>query len=114
MSTRRLDQLLTFLAGSPEDPFILYAIASEYVKLKDQDQALVYFQKLLEIKPDYVGAYYHFGRLYESMGEKEQALAIYQQGMSVAKQVQDQHAWSELYTVYQSALGIDPEDEEAY
>ncbi len=112
MSNTRLEQLFTFLETSPKDSFVLYAIATEYIKLNDADKAIFYFEELLAGKPDYVGAYYHFGRLYESLGRKEEAIETYQKGMLVAKQANDYHALSELQLVYQSALGIDPEDED--
>ncbi|WP_134089388.1 tetratricopeptide repeat protein [Olivibacter sp. XZL3] len=112
MSNDRLEQLFDFLKTSPDEPFILYAIASEYVKRGDSVNALSYFQALIDKRPDYVGTYYHFGRLYESLGRKDEAIAIYQKGMTVAKQAHDMHAYSELQTVYQSASGIEPDDED--
>jgi len=111
MSSNRLEQLFDFLKATPNDPFILYAIAIEYIKQKDFDQALTYFQELLHQKPDYVGAYYHFGKLYEQLGQEDQALTIYRKGMAVAQQAHDMHAFSELQIVYQTLLGIEPDDE---
>jgi len=112
MSNQRIDQLFTFLETAPDDPFILYAIASEYVKLKEFDKALDYFQELVRKRPDYVGTYYHFGKLYEVMGKQDEALDIYNKGMAVAKRANDLHAFSELQTVYNSVLGIEPDDDE--
>lgn len=112
MGNQRLDQLFDFLETSPNDPFILYAIASEYMKLKDFDRALRYFQELLAKRPDYVGTYYHFGKLYELMDRQDDALDIYNRGMLVAKRANDLHAFSELQTVYNAVLGIEPDDDE--
>lgn len=111
MSTDRLEQLFNFLKTSPDEPFILYAIASEYVKRNDLTKALYYFQELVDKRPDYVGTYYHFGKLYEALGRKEEAVETYQKGMLAAKQMNDTHAFSELRTVYNSILGIEPDDE---
>lgn len=112
MSNDRLEQLHNFLKASPEEPFILYAIATEYIKKAELSKALFYFQELINKRPDYVGAYYHFGKLYEALGRKEDAIVTYQKGMLVAKQANDLHAFSELQTVYNSALGIMPDEED--
>lgn len=112
MSNNRLDQLFSFLETSPNDPFILYAIATEYAKQKQFDKALAYFQELVDKQPAYVGTYYHFGKLYEVMGKEDEAVDIYRKGMQVATQANDLHALAELQAVYNTILGIEPDDDE--
>jgi len=92
----RLQQLFTFLDNNPNDSFVLFAIAKEYEKLQDGQQALQYYLKLEGEDPDYVGTYYHLGKLYELQGETTQAFATYKKGMQVARKQGDQHALSEL------------------
>lgn len=92
----RLKQLQSFLEASPEDSFILFAIAKEYEKLKDQEAALQQYLKLRELDPEYVGLYYHLGKLYEQQAAEAQAVEAYEAGMVVAKKQGDQHALSEL------------------
>ena len=77
MSTTRLSKLLDFLESDPNDPFILYALATEYNALND----------------------------------KEKAIEIYQKGMQVARNKRDMHAFSELQGAYNSAAGLDYEDD---
>lgn len=96
MSSKRLQQLLTFYEESPEDSFIRFAIAKEYEKLGESDQALEFFQKILHDDPEYVGTYYHLGKLYESRQRPALAFATYKRGMAVARRAGDQHALSEL------------------
>lgn len=92
----RLTQLLEFLKESPEDPFLLFAIAKEYEKQSEIDQALAQYQDLVNNHPDYVGTYYHYGKIREQKGQLEEAIQIYQKGMDVAKKQGDQHALGEL------------------
>jgi len=92
----RLQQLQNFLEASPDDSFILFAIAKEHEKLEDQETALQQYLKLREIDPDYVGLYYHLGKLYEQQQKEEQAVEAYEAGMIIAKKQGDQHALSEL------------------
>ncbi len=92
----RLQQLQQFLEGSPDDAFILFALAKEYEKQNDVTNALSYYLTLREKQADYVGTYYHLGKLYEKTNNLEAAVAIYSEGMVVAKKAGDQHAFSEL------------------
>lgn len=92
----RLQQLLDFLSASPDDAFLLFAVAKEHEKLGNTATALEFFQKIVTTSPDYVGTYYHLGKLLEKNGEPEQALMAYKSGMEVAKKIGDRHALSEL------------------
>jgi len=56
---------MTFLEASPDDSFLLFAIAKEHEKAGATDEALEYYLKLTATDPDYVGTYYHLGKLYE-------------------------------------------------
>lgn len=84
------------LEASPEEAFLYFAVAKEYEKLKALDKAHDYYQQLIQLDPDYVGAYYHLGKLYEQQQQPEQAIQTYEQGMQVARKVGDQHALGEL------------------
>jgi tetratricopeptide (TPR) repeat protein len=111
MQSTRLEKLLQFLENEPQDPFLKYAIATEYVVLNEQQKALTYFEDLVLNHADYVGTYYHLGKLYEQLEQPANALKTYQQGIVVARAKNDRHALSELQAVYNSAAGLDYEDD---
>lgn len=111
MQSNRLEKLLQFLENEPRDPFLKYAIATEYLVLNEQQNALTYFEDLVQNHADYVGTYYHLGKLYEQLNRKDDALKTYQQGMVIARTKNDRHALSELQAVYSSAAGLDYEDD---
>lgn len=111
MQSTRLAKLLNFLESDPNDPFVLYALATEYNSANDQEQAFYYYLKLVSEHPDYVGTYYHLGKLYEKTGDKDTAIGIYQKGMLSARKKNDMHAYSELQGAYNSAAGLDYEDD---
>jgi len=96
MKTDRLTQLLQFLAENPKDSFLIYAIATEYVNKGEEATALSYFEKLLENDPNYVGTYYHLGKLYERLERFEEAFETYKNGKIIAKSTGKQHAYNEL------------------
>lgn len=111
MSSKRLEQLMGFLANSPKEPFILFAIAKEYEKLNDKEKALEYYLQLEEGNPDYVGTYYHLGKLYEQLGEDAKAFFTYKKGMEEARKAGDQHSLAELAGA-KMELGDDDDFEE--
>lgn len=92
----RKEQLEEMLKSDPEDAFLLFAYAKEFEKINNKPQALEIYLKLLQIDPKYVGTYYHLGKLYEDMEDKEKAIQIYDQGILLTKEVKDLHALSEL------------------
>ncbi len=92
----RLEQLQSFLAENPDDVFLHYALASEYQKMGDQEQALQKFKQLTEQYPDYLGTYYQLGKLYEALGQTQEALSTYEKGMDVARKARNTHTLGEL------------------
>ena len=111
MNSTRLQKLLQFIENEPNDPFLKYALATEYLNNNDTGSALKYFEDLVTNHQNYVGTYYHLGKLYESLDRKEDAVTIYKEGMQVARSANDNHAFAELQSVYNSALGMDYEDD---
>lgn len=111
MQSTRLTKLLEFLQSDPNDPFVLYALATEYNTANETEKALEYYLKLTAEHPGYVGTYYHLGKLYEKLQETEKAIEIYQKGMAAARTKRDMHAFSELQGAYNSAAGLDYEDD---
>lgn len=111
MQSTRLNKLLEFLSSDPNDPFVLYALATEYNSSNDIEKAFEYYLKLVAEHPDYVGTYYHLGKLYEKTNQKDEAIKVYQSGMNAARTKRDMHAFSELQGAYNSAAGLDYEDD---
>ena len=102
--SQRLEQLKTFLAENPDDPFILFAIAKEYEKQEIPEKALEFYAKVIEADPNYVGVYYHLGKWHERAGAFDQAIEVYKKGQQVAKTQGDKHALGELNA---ALLGIE-------
>jgi len=92
----RINQLKSFLQEAPNDSFLNFALAKEYEKMGESDLAEKYYRHILKIEPEYIGMYYHLGKLLFNDHRLKEAHEIYTQGMNQAKQQNDQHALSEL------------------
>ena len=92
----RLSQIQSLLAETPDDSFLLFALAKEYEKGGKEDKALAQYRKLTDKAPNYVGTYYHLGKLHEERDEIPEAMAAYEKGMLVAQEQGDSHAYHEL------------------
>jgi len=97
----RIDQIQELLKENPEDSFLKHALALEYIKQGDDANAKHVFEALLSANPNYVGSYYHLAKLYERCGLEEEAIKVYERGMEVARQLGEQHAYSELRSAYE-------------
>ena len=93
---QRIEKLKEFLANDPEDSFTKFALALEYVNISEYHTALTIFEDLRKNDPDYIGLYYHLGKLYEVLDDENQAVITYKEGIGVARKANDEHAASEL------------------
>ena len=92
----RLQYLTQLLESSPNDSFVLFAVAKEHENAGDELQALSFYLRLKEADAAYVGLYYHLGKLYERQEDFENAILTYKQGIEVSRKAGDRHAMSEL------------------
>lgn len=85
-----------FLEASPTDCFLQHALALEYIKLGDDEQAKALFEDIVKREPGYVGTYFHLAKLLERNDSAEEAINVYKKGMDEAKKAGDMHAYGEL------------------
>ncbi len=83
MNTRR-EMVIQMLKDSPEDAFLIYALALEEHKDGDLIAAIKRLESLSKTQPDYIGTYYQLGKFYEQEMELEKAISIYKSGISKA------------------------------
>jgi len=100
----RIEKILEYLQQKPNDNFLRHALALEYIKLGDDEKAQYLFEAVLKDSPDYVGSYYHLGKLLGRKGETQAAIACYEKGMQRAKSANEQHAYNELQAAYEDLV----------
>ncbi|MBS1742877.1 MAG: hypothetical protein JST81_07535 [Bacteroidetes bacterium] len=92
----RIEKLKEFLSASPNDSFLKHALALEFIKIGDDEEARKLFDEILSFEPGYIGSYYHLGKLLERKADTVLAISTYKKGMEEAKKVKDQHSYNEL------------------
>jgi len=92
----RIEILKGFLKENPNDSFSRYALALEYVKLEQNDDAVREFETVKTNDPDYVATYFQLGQLYQKIGRSHEAEKTFRTGMTVAAKIRDDHTRSEL------------------
>lgn len=97
----RIEKLKEFLQVNPEDSFLKHALALEYIKLGNDEEARQLFEEILNREPGYVGSYYHLAKLLERNEKTDEAIKIYEKGMEEAKKAGNDHAYGELRGAYE-------------
>ena len=102
----RIEQLKKMLTSNPNDNFMQHALALEYIKKGEDEQARILFENILTNDDSYIGSYYHLAKLLERNDEKENAIKWYELGMLKAKEAGDQHAFNELQAAYEDLIDL--------
>src|SRR5205085_8970252 len=100
----RIEILNGFLQKDPDDSFSRYALALEYVKSGQSDDARREFETVMAKDPGYVATYYQLGQLYRTLGLKHEAEKTYRAGITAASKAGDAHTQSELEGAVESLL----------
>jgi Tfp pilus assembly protein PilF len=100
----RIEVLKGFLAQDPKDSFSRYALALEYVKLGQTEDARREFEAVCDTDPGYVATYFQLGQLYRNLGLRHEAEKTYRTGITVASKARDSHTQGELEGALESLL----------
>ncbi len=59
----RIEKLKEYLKSADKDSFLQHALALEYIKIGNDEEARKLFNEILHREPTYIGSYYHLGKL---------------------------------------------------
>lgn len=90
-----LEQLLA-IASKTKKPLPWYGVAMEYRSQGRLDEAVATFQKVHELDPSYVAAYFMCAQVHAQRGARDQARAELQVGIAQARALGDSHAEAEM------------------
>lgn len=92
----KIRQLARQIKNNPGDSFSKFALALEFRKEGEFKKARILFEDILSSDPDYVGVYYHLGKLYEALDLLGDAKELYSKGIEIAEQQNENRTKSEL------------------
>ncbi len=92
----KIKQLARQIKNNPGDSFSKFALALEFRKEGELKKARILFEDILSSDPNYVGVYYHLGKLYEVLDRLNDAQNLYQKGITIANKQDKQRTEKEL------------------
>jgi Tfp pilus assembly protein PilF len=101
----RIEILKGFLEQDAADSFSRYALALEYVKNGQTEDARREFEYVRDHDPAYVATYFQLAQLYRNQGLRHEAEKAYRTGITVAAKAGDAHTREELEGALESLLG---------
>lgn len=91
-----IQKLALRIKENPNDSFSKFALSLELIKIGEKKKALSLFENIRTKDENYVGLYYHLGKLYEEFEENKKAVSAYKDGIEIALKQNNTHAKSEL------------------
>jgi tetratricopeptide (TPR) repeat protein len=92
----RLEQLQQMLLQEPNDEFLQYAMAMEYMSAGEIAKAIDHLDKILANNKNYLAAYYQLGKCLEAQNKISEAKIIYEKGALIAKEQNNVKTLNEL------------------
>lgn len=92
----RIKKLAQLVRRNPGDSFPKFVLALELLKNNQVQKALALFESVYDQDPEYLGVYYHLGKLYQSIDRHRDAEKCFREGIAVAKNQNEQRTLSEL------------------
>jgi tetratricopeptide (TPR) repeat protein len=92
----RLAKLLALVDLDPRDTFCLYGVAQEYARRGEVAQAVAWYDRCIDVDPNYCYAYFHKAKALEEADRIDEAVAALRLGLERAKTSGDRHAASEI------------------
>ncbi|MEX2573204.1 MAG: hypothetical protein WD317_02865 [Balneolaceae bacterium] len=93
---KNIQRLAGYVSKNPDDSFSKFALALELLKNNQGGKALVLFESIYERDPDYLGIYYHLGKLYQDLHRGIKAETCFREGIDLAEKQNERQTLSEL------------------
>ena len=93
----RKDSLIKLLEASPNDLFLNYALAMEFVSEGQLEMAIERLEWIRQFDATYLATYYQLAALYQNY-DKEKAIEIYHLGIALARSQGNQKTALELHS----------------
>jgi uncharacterized protein HemY len=92
----RLKQIQAWLAETPDDLELRYALAMEYRSLGEDERTAEALRALVADKPEFVASYLMLAQSLVKLVRDDDAKDVLRRGVAAAKQAGNEHAMGEL------------------
>ena len=92
----RIETIKHLLTENPNDIFLNYALAMEYMSLTDWNASSVQLEWIRSNHPDYLPLYYQLAHVYEELSNSNMAIIVYEEGIELAIKLADKKTELEL------------------
>jgi predicted Zn-dependent protease len=89
-------QIEALLADDPNDAFLRYGLAMEYVSAGDDETAARLLHDLIAANGTYVPAFLMAGQTLNRLGRATEACGVLKRGIEAARRAGDHHALGEM------------------
>ena len=96
MTTAIIQNLEKMLASGKDSALLRFSLGNEYSKLQDFSHAADHLRQAVTLDPNYSAAWKILGKALAEMGNLQEALDVYQQGIIIAEQKGDKQASKEM------------------
>ena len=91
--TRNLEKML---AGGRDDAMLRFGLGSAYFNQADYERAVMHLKHCLVQDENYSAAYKLLGKAYYKLGEMENAKAVFEKGLPIARGQRDKQTEKEI------------------
>ncbi len=99
---QKIQKLALNIKKNPKDSFSKFALALELLKREQVTKAILLFESILKQEPDYLGVYYHLGKLYQQTGNVQKAGELFTKGIQLAEEKNNSRTKSELSEAFET------------
>lgn len=92
----KISRLARNIQQDPSDTFSKFALALELLKDDRVEKAQLLFEAILKQDPEYLGVYYHLGKLYQRREMYSLAEEMFTKGIALAEAKNENRTKSEL------------------
>ena len=101
----RIHKIQQLLEKEPDDAFLNFGLAMEFIKEGNTESAIEAFDRVLTLDPSYSAAHYHKGNTLLGLGRLEEAKTVLEQGVAAAKAAGDSHTQGEMQELLDGISG---------
>jgi predicted Zn-dependent protease len=102
----RIEVFKQMIEADPTNTMVLFGLANEYQKAEDWQKTIEILEEYLAKADDEGNAYGMLAKAYEKVGEREKAIAAYEQGIEVS----NAHGHPSMANDYRMTLDLDYAD----